>query len=112
MRVWDFPPDKLCNKHLIAQHHELHCIYNIIMRSLEGFSHHPEVVRWHGRRASIVGVHDLCVDVMLKRGFKHKSPMELDFPIWFWPESWQSTEKQLQILKEKGCGCYERITGE
>lgn len=119
MRVWDFPPEKLCDKHLIAQHHEIHCIWSIIQNSLKGFSKHPEVVRWHGRAGSIIGVHNETVEVMLRRGFNHHSPIIAEenilggfLPVWFWPESWQPIEKQLQILKEKGCGCYERITGE
>ena len=33
MRVWDISPKILCQKHLIAEHRELHAVYSIILKN-------------------------------------------------------------------------------
>jgi hypothetical protein len=105
MRVWDIPVNKLCDKHLIAQHHEIHCIYSIIMNDKKGFFNHPEVNRWKGRIGSLEVVHEDTVKEMLVRGFNHKSPLDIQYGWGFYPESWQSVEDQIALLKFKGCAC-------
>jgi hypothetical protein len=45
MRVWDIPVKDLCNKHLVAQHYEIHCIYSILTKDLKGYRNHPEIKR-------------------------------------------------------------------
>jgi hypothetical protein len=112
MRVWDIPVNKLCDKHLIAQHHEIHCIYSIIVNGKNGFAHHPEVMRWRDNLASLRNKHDITVIEMLNRHKVHKSPL-----VWFenylplntpMPKPWQPVEVQIALLKSKGCSCNVR----
>lgn len=116
MRIWDFPPAKLCNKHLVAQHHEIHCIYNIITKNLKGFARHPEVMRWRANLKALVRKHEAVRYHLENRGMGHFSPLleisQFEDICADYPNPWQSEEKQLEILKAKGCGCYENITGE
>lgn len=102
MRVWDISPSQLCNKHLVAQHHEIHCVYNIITKGLKGFAHHPEVMRWRGHIQGLIVKHNITVLDMLKRGMEHNSPIiqhEVTLPTY--PEPLQPVEEQVRILKEK-----------
>jgi len=105
MRVWDIPVDKLCNKHLIAQHHEIHCVYNIITQNKKGFAHHPEVMRWRNHITQLRSRHELTVSEMLRRGFKHNSPMGLGGVYDIVREPWQPIEQQIELLRAKGCDC-------
>ncbi len=42
MRIWDIPASKLCTKHLLGEHRELHTIWNILTQNKSGYSRHPE----------------------------------------------------------------------
>ena len=126
MRVWDLPVQYLCNKHLVAQHHEIHCIYSIIAKDLKGFSHHPEVERWREHEVVLGAVHDATVEAMLARGMKHQSPYPIRMEGWnsyvgqsvkaertdtgwqfqlLMPKPWQSISDQIAALVGKGCKC-------
>lgn len=125
MRVWDIPVTQLCNKHLIAQHHEIHCIYSIIVNNKKGFAHHPEVMRWRDRLYCLVRTHDNTAFEMRLRGLNHRTMLdesiinpigqkvivnkEAETSIWQMaqepPEPWQPIEVQKQILLSKNCGC-------
>lgn len=101
MRVWDIPVNELCTKHLVAQHFEIHCIYNVITQKRKGWSKHPEVNRWRGKIDSLTRVHLDTVVEMKKRGLKHNSPLPVCDLISDYPEPWQPIELQREILKEK-----------
>lgn len=110
MRVWDIPVEYLCNEHLIAQHHEIHCIYNIITKGLKGFAHHPETMRWRGHLPALVHKHWETFFEMLERGINHNKILDsVDtcpiVGIAPYPVPWQPIDKQLEILRSKGCGC-------
>lgn len=30
MRVWDIPPNELCNRHLVGEHAEIHAVWSVI----------------------------------------------------------------------------------
>ncbi len=110
MRVWDFPPSLLCNKHLVAQHHEIHCIESIIRHNYSGFSHHPEVKRWRGHMGALLGRHEQTIAELIQRGMHHKTPFLLyglaDFTE---PKPWQPLPEQLAVLAGKGCKCNIRV---
>lgn len=50
MRVWDIEPRFLCRQHLLAEHRELHGLWNILTKhgGTGGYSRHPETLRWVG----------------------------------------------------------------
>lgn len=115
MRVWDLPVAGLCNKHLLAQHNEIHAIFSIITKEKKGYAHHPEVGRWRGRFGvdALGQKHEATITEMLKRGYQHHSYMERAcrrLP----PTYLQPLCQQLEILKQKqstisGCDCYDRM---
>lgn len=108
MRVWDIPVLQLCNKHLVAQHNEIHTIYSIITNNKKGFAHHLEVMRWRGKLDALWMAHFDTVTEMFYRGMCHKTelfiPQEVLSNICH-PEPWQPVEVQKDLLRAKGCGC-------
>lgn len=74
MRMWMVDPKRLCNKHLLGEHGEIH-------------KHRHNFVKGHsvkGRLSPVVQIepssmqsrHDELAEEMLKRGMNHKSPYE------------------------------------
>ena len=107
MRIWDLPPVKLCNKHLLGEHAELHAIWNILAHNKRGYSHHPETIRWAGKLKVLYSVHDNIAKEMLKRGFMHKSKLDFRFARGSSRQSQfvDSIQQQIRLLKHKKCGC-------
>jgi hypothetical protein len=106
MRVWDVPPAALCNRHLLAQHNEIHVIWNVITLGRRGFSRHPETLRWHGRLAALRGRHEATVGEMLLRGFRHLSPLPPAPGPVEEPEPLEPVEAQADRLRGRQCGCF------
>jgi len=107
MRIWDLPVERLCNKHLLGEHRELHAIWSIITENKKGYSSHPETKRWVGKLKALYNRHKEQITEMKKRGFKHNSPLNTIFSKG---SNIQNTfintiEEQKQILKKKKCNC-------
>jgi len=114
MRVWDVPVTCLCRNHLLAEHRELHAIWNIILEDKRGYSRHPEVLRWRGRLGALGKRHEEQVREMARRGYNHHSPLGLKDV----PEDHRgcrqttfldSVVEQRRRLREKGCECSVRV---
>ena len=107
MRIWDLPPAILCNKHLIAEHSELHGVWNTITLNKKGYANHPETMRWRGKLKALYVRHEEIVEEIIQRGFKHKSPLpkELATGLEFQDEYVDSIEEQINILRKKNCEC-------
>jgi hypothetical protein len=60
MRIWDIHPQYLCRKHLLAEHRELHGLWNILTKhkGKGGYSHHPETLRWFGKQKALYYRHE------------------------------------------------------
>ncbi len=108
MRIWDISPKNLCRKHLIAEHGELHSMWSIITNGKNGFSKHPETMRWRGKLKALYFRHEKLVAEIKRRGYNHNSPIDkrtargsgvqntyLDKP-----------REQKEILKNKPCDCF------
>ena len=106
MRVWDqVPPENLCDRHLLGEHREIHVIWSVLKRGEGGYSNHPEVKRWAGRKYFLYQRHQAVAREMKRRGFKHKSYLQPKGPsttINGPPLPW---DDQLAKLKAKGCEC-------
>ena len=107
MRIWDIPPYKLCRNHLLGEHSELHAIWSILTNEKKGFAYHPETLRWRGKLKALYLKHEEIVNEMKKRGFNHKSPLNIDFAIGnsIQKDFVDSIEHQINILRNKKCKC-------
>jgi hypothetical protein len=107
MRIWDIPPSKLCTKHLLAEHHELHAIWNILTQNKSGYSKHPETLRWKGKLAALYQRHEELVDEMISRNYIHKTELDKKYAIGYSSQNQfvHTYDEQITILKNKGCKC-------
>jgi hypothetical protein len=107
MRIWDIPPDRLCRNHLLGEHNELHAMWNILTQGKTGYSRHPETKRWVGKLKALFSVHEDIVQAMLARGYNHNSPLDktLARGKGLQTSYVDSIERQIEILREKGCSC-------
>jgi hypothetical protein len=69
--------------------------------------HHPETMRWRGKLKALYQKHEAIVEEMTKRGYKHHTPLNLVLATGKadQDELVDSYEKQVRLLKEKGCEC-------
>lgn len=107
MRIWDIPPEKLCRKHLLGEHNELHAMWNILTQDKTGYSNHPETKRWKGKLKALFRVHEEIVQEMIARGYNHKSPLDIKLAKGrrVQDKFVDPVERQIEILKQKGCCC-------
>lgn len=110
MRIWDIPTTSLCDKHLLAEHNELHTIWSHWTRHQGGWRNHPEVKRWEGHLLALFLRHNFQVLEMIRRDFRHNSPLLPDankeaLGSGEWPESWDPISLQIEKLRRKGCAC-------
>jgi len=110
MRIWDIPPGQLCRQHLLGEHRELHALWIILTQEKKGFAHHPETQRWRGKTKALYRRHERLVQEMEKRGYAHKSPLDIRQATGKEGQetSLDSPAKQRKILRNKGCGCFAK----
>ena len=109
MRVWDIYPKHLCRKHLLAEHRELHGLWNILTKhgGKGGYSRHPETLRWVGKTKALYARHEELVTEFVRRRYKHRSPLDKklakgssDQQVFI-----NTVKEQKEILKKKPCEC-------
>ncbi len=110
MRVWDVHPKHLCRKHLLAEHRELHGLWNILTKhkGRGGYSRHPETLRWVGKTRALYNRHEALVKEMQKRGYRHLSPLDKKLAKGSAVQKVfiDSVARQKIILKNKLCDCF------
>lgn len=113
MRVWDIHPKYLCRKHLLAEHRELHGLWNILTKhkAKGGYSKHPETLRWIGKQKALYKRHQLLVKEFAHRGYKHHTILDKKLAIGFGNQNVfvNSIREQRIILNEKPCACQINI---
>jgi len=113
MRVWDVNPKHLCRKHLLAEHRELHGLWNILTKhgGKGGYSRHPETLRWAGKQKALYSRHEELVQEFVCRGFKHYSPLNKKFATGLGNQEFflNTKKEQKEILKKKPCDCLLHI---
>ena len=107
MRIWDIPANKLCTKHVLGDHCELHGLWNILTQNKSGYSRHPETLRWKGKFAALYLRHEELVVEMKRRSYQHKSDLNRVFATGrsIQEKFVDSCNKQLEILNDKGRKC-------
>lgn len=105
MRMWMVSPDKMCRKHLLGEHVELHMLVGSLNRnkSIQGFLDKGLL-----EPQNIQQRHDVLVQEMKNRGYKHNSPLP-DFHTDIVGEV--SVEKSESDLKERCEVCREAFLG-
>jgi len=109
MRIWDINPKYLCRKHLLAEHRELHGLWNILTKhkGKGGYSKHPETLRWIGKTKALYKRHEILVKEFAKRGYKHYSPLnkKLAKGLSNQQDFVNTIKEQKIILENKPCDC-------
>jgi hypothetical protein len=107
MRIWDIEPEKLCDRHLLAEHAELHGLWNTLTQHKKGYENHPETRRWRGKLRALFSRHRKLLEEMKRRGFNHNSPLnpKLATGKTRQTEYVDTPEEQINILKAKDCDC-------
>jgi hypothetical protein len=72
--MWMVNPKKLCRQHLLGEHKELHMIVGSLRKgiSLQGYYDKKLIDPYN-----IAQRHNDIVHEMMKRGYNHKSPIDL-----------------------------------
>ncbi len=107
MRIWDIQVGRLCRKHLLGEHRELHALWSILTQNKKGYSKHPEVLRWRNKLLALYLRHQKLAEEMLKRGYKHKSPLHRRLATGSGRQDKfvNTLSEQRYILKNKNCDC-------
>ncbi|PIT94381.1 pyrimidine dimer DNA glycosylase [Candidatus Falkowbacteria bacterium CG10_big_fil_rev_8_21_14_0_10_39_9] len=109
MRIWDVEPKYLCRKHLLAEHRELHGLWNILTKhgGKGGYSHHPETRRWVGKTSALYNRHEALIREFIRRGYHHYTPLDKKLARGkAVQDSFINTiPEQKLILQNKGCDC-------
>jgi len=102
MRIWDLNPGYLNRQSLLGEHRELHGLVSIIKYNKEGYSKHPETLRWIGFGWALKQRHKLLVAEMNLRGYTDRSPVLLRSNSGAWPEIYiDEPALQIAILNKK-----------
>jgi len=107
MRIWDISPEYLCKQHLLGEHRELHAIWTVITEHKQGYSKHPETLRWVDSLAALYSRHETEVLEMEKRGYHHYSPLDKSLAVGNTVQIKfvDSVDKQIENLHNKNCNC-------
>jgi hypothetical protein len=107
MRIWDVEPRVLCRAHLLGEHRELHAVWAVLTEDRRGYRRHPETLRWEGRLRALAGRHELLVAEMRRRGFAHRSPLDMTLATGegVQTEFVDPPERQVALLRAKPCPC-------
>ncbi len=110
MRIWDVNPSVLCRKHVLAEHRELHGLWNILTKhkAKGGYARHPETLRWVGKTKALYKRHEQLVQEFARRGYKHHTPLDKKYArgkalqdVFI-----HTIAEQKEILKKKPCDCF------
>jgi uncharacterized protein YbgA (DUF1722 family) len=86
VRVWDINPGYLNRQSLLGEHRELHAIVSIIRNNKNGYSRHPETLRWLDFGWALNQRHKLLAAEMNLRGYVDITPVLLKTQRLKWPE--------------------------
>lgn len=109
MRIWDIHPKYLCRQHLLAEHRELHGLWNILTKHKGegGYSRHPETLRWAGKTRALFARHESLVREFVRRGYRHLSPLDKHLARGSASQKKfiNTIAEQKEILRKKPCDC-------
>jgi hypothetical protein len=113
MRIWDIHPKHLCQVHLLAEHRELHGLWNILTKhqGKGGYSHHPETLRWVGKQKALYRRHEALVKEFYRRGYQHHTPLDKKLATGKGNQNIfiNTLPEQKALLWKKSCPCLLNI---
>ena len=74
--MWMIDPKMLCNKHLVAEHFEVHCMIGNLRK--DGKWTRNLTAKGYLEPQNAVKRHDEIVEEMKRRGMNHNSPLDTD----------------------------------
>jgi len=93
----------------LGEHRELHGLWNILTKhkGKGGYSKHPETLRWVGKQKALYMRHEQLVKEMVRRGYKHYSPLNKKFAVSLGSQKVfiNTVKEQKKILNKKMCEC-------
>ena len=103
--MWNVDPEILCQKHLFGEHVEMHMFLGCIKKgtSLKGYIDKGLV-----EVNNIKKRHDDLKNEIIKRGYLHKSPLELN-DIILWDIGCVNSEQNINELYNRCEKCRSRI---
>ncbi len=105
MRIWDVSPAYLNRQSLLGEHRELHGIVSIIVNGKQGYSRHPETMRWAEYGWALGMRHRQLVCEMALRGYVDRSPVDIRSREGEWPATFiDPPGVQFSLLSQKYAG--------
>ena len=107
MRMWMVDPGLMCDRHLLGEHVECHMFTGQLKRkrNIDGYIENGLL-----EPASLNSRHDELAGEMIKRGFKHKSPLK-NFGAGYLPKKQQKfrvdRESSYKELKKRCVRCRQ-----
>ena len=105
VRVWCVPVRLLDRQHLLGEHAELHVMYNAIVKAKlgiqSGWQKHPQTLRFMDRLGMLVDRHRQQAKELLKRGYRHNSPLPETHVLEPYKYSNSEMESDLKTLRER-----------
>ena len=108
MRMWMVNPKRLCRKHLLGEHVEIHMLVGTLKkrRSIDGFLEKGLVAPMHVKPR-----HDAIAREMVARGYHHGSPV--DGPRIILSThlgNWVDVQESIRELKNRCAECSSNLT--
>lgn len=102
MRIWDLSAGYLNRGSLLGEHRELHGLRSILVHGKDGYSRHPETIRWVGCLSGLDRRHDLLAAEMRLRGYVDRTPVDPQPDEVVWPASYVTEPvEQFHLLRSK-----------
>ena len=108
MRIWDVSAGYLNRQSLLGEHRELHGLYNILVLRKDGYSRHPETLRWVGAISGLVARHAQLAAEMRLRGYVDRTALLPGPGSMAWPDTFITDPlDQIDLLRGKYAGRAE-----
>lgn len=103
MRMWNVNPELLCRQHLLGCHTEMHMFIGCMKKgtSLKGYIEKGLVEVQHIKRE-----HDRIAEEMVKRGYRHLTPLEQNI---CYDAGYVNSEQNINELRNRCEKCKQRI---